>query len=78
MAGRSIHSRLRRLETISPRILPGERTNPLAKIQAFVEENGGRHDNESWADAAARLVDMPTAQLVEWLKSKVYVEDFYL
>lgn len=78
MAGRSIHSRLQRLETISPKVLPGESTNPLAKIQAFVEENGGRHDNESWADAAARLVDMPTADLVKWLQNKVYVEDFYL
>lgn len=78
MAGRSINNRLHKLETFAPKILNGEPTNALAKIEEFVENNGGRLENESWADAAARLVDMPTSQLVEWLKSKVYVEDFHL
>lgn len=76
MAGRSINTRLHKLETFAPKVIDGQPTNALAKVQAFVDENGGRLHKESWADAAARLLDMPTADLVEWLKSKSEAGDF--
>lgn len=63
-------TRLARLEKYAPVVANDDRTNPGAMLQAFVDDNGGRIDNESWAGATARLLDMPYSEFMNYLRDR--------
>lgn len=63
-------TRLAKLENYAPVVANDDRTNPFPMIQAFVDDNGGGRANESYADAAARLLDMTTAELLAYLRAR--------
>lgn len=61
-----LRRRIALLERHQPTVSHIERApagQALAKVVAFVEEHGGRHRSESWADALARVEGIATAQL---------------
>lgn len=66
----SFDARLSKLEKYAPVVANDDRTNPFPMLQAFVEDNGGRLDGESWADATARLLGMTSADLLAYLKAR--------
>ncbi|MCQ1778235.1 hypothetical protein NOJ05_13590 [Neorhizobium galegae] len=68
--GDSRNDRLSRLERHAPVVANDDRTNPFPMVQSFVDDNGGRLSNESYADAAARLLGMSSAELLTYLKAR--------
>lgn len=72
---RSFDTRLHKLEKYAAVVANDERTNPLPMIQAFVDDNGGRSGNESWAGAAARLLGMSSAELMAYLNLRAEGSD---
>lgn len=48
-------TRLAKLEKYAPAVANIDRLNPFPMVQAFVDDNGGRLDNESYANAMGRM-----------------------
>ncbi|MBB2821299.1 UNVERIFIED_ORG: hypothetical protein GGD59_004571 [Rhizobium esperanzae] len=65
----SFDSRLGRLEKYAP-TANSDKLNPFPMVQAFVDDNGGRFDGESWADATARLLGVTSGDLLGYLKAR--------
>lgn len=52
------------LQSIAPTV------NPLPKVIAFVDANGGRLRSESWASATARICGVTTGQLMAQIRER--------
>ncbi|QIO57314.1 hypothetical protein [Rhizobium leguminosarum] len=63
-------TRLAKLEKYAPAVANIDRLNPFPMVQAFVDDNGSRLDNESYANAAARLLGITSADLIAYLKER--------
>lgn len=67
---RKRETRLLKIEQQAPRVLNGLGASPLPALQAFVDANGGRFTNESWAEAVARILDMSSLELMAHLRTR--------
>ncbi|MCC2612637.1 hypothetical protein [Neorhizobium petrolearium] len=63
-------TRLSRLEKYAPVVANDDRTSPFPMIRAFVDDNGGRRESESYANATARLLGLSSADLMAYLKDR--------
>ena len=67
---RNMNDRLSTLENYAPIVANGDNMSPLAMLQACVEDHGGQRDNESWANATARILEINSADLMAYLKAR--------